>query len=619
MKKRYNLLSFLITMLLMMSVSYAEAGNVRITLETPGAGHKIGVGETFYIIITATNCPGQLDVPGKPSGAVVLYNSSSKSVSTVSENGRMSQSVSTTMTLTCKAAETGRFSFGPVKVGDVSSNRVSYEITAGAQSQAASGQRRTMSSGEEYDENEGPKFIGKGNDEIFLKASVSKTSAYEQEAIVYTVKLYTTYEPIKFLGATAAPKFDGFVVEESKAVSSSLSFEQYNGKTYAIATIARYIIFPQKTGKLKIQGNTYTVSTDARQYYHDPFFQTLTVKRPVQLNVTPNDLVVDVRALPSPAPAGFTGAVGSYSITSRLPSQKYLTNTAASIVYTVDGTGNVKYVKMPELNDIYPEAIEVYSPNVSTDASVGASEVSGKAVFDYTFVPMETGGFHIPDVKFVYFDPASGSYKTSVAKGYDISVGRGEASEKSQKTLRFEKSLMDTTDGRQGISGPYVKTWWYWLFYIVPTVALAVSLWTYRRYLAVHADIAGLKSRRAAKMAMRRLRKAEKCMKAGNEDAFYDEMLSALWGYLGDKLKMPTSELTRQNVTDVLLAHGISMDVLTPMLALLDDCEFAKYADSTARSGMKEIYARGVEAIESVDSEFSNAGKNNKEEKDEEI
>ena len=151
-------------MLLMMSVSYAEAGNVRITLETPGAGHKIGVGETFYIIITATNCPGQLDVPGKPSGAVVLYNSSSKSVSTVSENGRMSQSVSTTMTMTCKTAETGRFSFGPVKVGDVSSNRVSYEITAGAQSQAASGQRRTMSSGEEYDENEGPKFIGKGND-----------------------------------------------------------------------------------------------------------------------------------------------------------------------------------------------------------------------------------------------------------------------------------------------------------------------------------------------------------------------------------------------------------------------------------------------------------------------
>ena len=208
-----------------------------------------------------------------------------------------------------------------------------------------------------------PKFIGKGDGNLFLKASVSKSSAYEQEALVYTVKLYTTYDAIKFIGASAAPKFDGFVVEESKAISSQLNYETYNGKTYATAVIARYIIFPQMTGSLKVTGNTYTVAVDQREYYHDPFFGSMSYSTPLQLNVTPNDLSVDVRPLPVPKPADFSGGVGKFSISSSLKSSEFKTNQAAAIVYTVTGSGNLKYVQLPDLQSIYPSEIEIYIPS----------------------------------------------------------------------------------------------------------------------------------------------------------------------------------------------------------------------------------------------------------------
>ena len=223
-----------------------------------------------------------------------------------------------------------------------------------------------------------------------MRASVSESNVYEQQALVYTVKLYTTYDAIKFIGATAAPKFDGFVVEESKAVSSSLDYETLDGKTYATAVIARYIIFPQMTGQLKVIGNTYTVSVDQREYYHDPFWGNMAVNSPLQLNVSPNDLTVNVKALPSPKPADFSGGVGKFTIASQLKSNNFKTNQAASIEYIVTGSGNLKYIQLPDLSTSFPPQLEVYTPKTDVKANVGSSNVSGSVSFDYSFMRLLT-------------------------------------------------------------------------------------------------------------------------------------------------------------------------------------------------------------------------------------
>ena len=502
-----------------------------------------------------------------------------------------------------------------MSVGGVKSNVLRYTI--GKQGSSGGGREpsRQQPSAATDDDSSKPKFIGKGDGNLFMRASVSETNVYEQQALVYTVKLYTTYDAIKFIGATAAPKFDGFVVEESKAISNSLSYETYNGKSYATAVIARYIIFPQMTGQLKVVGNTYTVSVDQREYYHDPFWGNMAVSSPLQLNVSPNDLVVNVRPLPAPKPADFSGGVGKFTLSSQLKSKDFKTNQAASIEYIVTGTGNLKYVQLPDLSTLYPAQLEVYTPTTDVKANVGSSNVSGSVSFDYSFMPLEEGTFKIPSIRLVYFNPETGKYETSESKGYDITVGKGKSSGKSQTNsrLRFDPELQDVDASDLSLVHiPYIYKWVYWLWFILPFAMLSISGIVYRNYMKSHADLAAFNSRRANKLAGRRLRKAYANMKKGNVEAFYDELLIALWGYLGDKLKMPTSELMRDNIKAVLDKNGIPEEQTAKLLESLDNCEYVKYSPDSGKASMKKSYDEAIDVINSLERSFKKIKTNEK-------
>lgn len=594
MKSRlYFLIVFSFTFL------FSWAG-VSVRLQTPGSGGKVAVGQKFQIIVVASGSGGDLQAPN-PQGAEVIYRTSNSE----SINGNFTSE----STLTLLATTPGTYSFYAT-FGRQRSNVVKYTVTDASGSVPSSNpgnaasQSSSQSSSQTYTTPQsGPQFIGKGNENMFLRASVSKTNVYEQEAIVYTIKLYTTYQYIKFLGATAAPKFEGFVIEEDKVADAQQSFENYNGRTYKAAVVCRYIIFPQKAGKLKITGNTYTVSADAMEYYNDPYFQRMVVKRPVELNITPNDLVIDVKELPSPRPANFSGGVGKFSITSSLPSQSFKTNQAAVIKYTVSGHGNLKYINLPDLSSVYPSQLEVFTPESSINASVQGSTVGGSVVFTCSFMPVETGEFSIPPVSLVYFNPETGKYETSQARGYTIKVGQGSASDKSQTVRRFDSRLLPVGDLSKE-SVPWVHTFPFWLWFIIPSFGFVIALLWWIYYMRSHSDMEALMSRRAARLARKRLRKAADCLRRGDYGKFYDEMLFALWGYMGHKLKMPTSELTRKNILEVLTAHGVAESTATRAIALIDDCEFAKYSPSKDGEGMKSVYDRGASLISSLDSEF---------------
>lgn len=595
---------------------FADASSVKLT-ESPARGKRaIEVGDVFYIYIEVTDLRDRPSVPSSVPGAKILYFDHTAQMSQMtSVNGNVRQSTSDTWTVTLKAQKEGTFSFGPVSVGGVKSNVLRYTI--GKQGSSGGGREpsRQQPSAATDDDSSKPKFIGKGDGNLFMRASVSETNVYEQQALVYTVKLYTTYDAIKFIGATAAPKFDGFVVEESKAISNSLSYETYNGKSYATAVIARYIIFPQMTGQLKVVGNTYTVSVDQREYYHDPFWGNMAVSSPLQLNVSPNDLVVNVRPLPAPKPADFSGGVGKFTLSSQLKSKDFKTNQAASIEYIVTGTGNLKYVQLPDLSTLYPAQLEVYTPTTDVKANVGSSNVSGSVSFDYSFIPLEEGTFKIPSIRLVYFNPETGKYETSESKSYDITVGKGKSSGKSQTNsrLRFDPELQDVDASDLSLVHiPYIYKWVYWLWFILPFAMLSISGIVYRNYMKSHADLAAFNSRRANKLAGRRLRKAYANMKKGNVEAFYDELLIALWGYLGDKLKMPTSELMRDNIKAVLDKNGIPEEQTAKLLESLDNCEYVKYSPDSGKASMKKSYDEAIDVINSLERSFKKIKTNEK-------
>ncbi|MDE7412515.1 MAG: BatD family protein [Muribaculaceae bacterium] len=607
-----------IFVLLIFSALAMSAGNIRLSVDVGRGQKNIGVGDLFYINIDVSNIGEEPSTPSSAPGAKVMYfDRVSQSSSFSSINGQVTQTSSSRYVLTLKATEEGKFTFGPISIGGDKSNTVSYTIGKGSSNSSSSGydddSSSDNSSGSSQTNSSGqPKFIGKGDSNLFLRASVTQTNVYEQQALVYTVKLYSTYDAIKFIGATDSPKFDGFVVEESKDVSHSLSVETFNGKTYGTAVIARYVIFPQMTGQLKVTGNTYTVSVDQREYYHDPFWGNMSYATPLQLNVTPNDLVVNVKPLPSPKPADFSGGVGRFSISSELKSSVFKTNTAASIVYTVSGSGNLKYIQLPDLNAVFPSELEVYTPTTDVQANVNGGNVSGKVTFDYSFMPLEEGVFKIPPVKLVYFNPETGQYETAVAKGYDVTVGKGQASSKSQanRPRHLDSKLMAVNPkDLKSEAVPMVTRFPFWLFFIIPFMVLVISVALNKRYIKTHADMASFNSRRADKLAKRRLKKAAACMRKNDSEGFYHELLVALWGYMGDKLKMPGSELMRENIKSVLEEKNVETPVIDGFISLLDTCEFAKYSPAGGQSGMEKAYQDAVKEINDVENAFKKGGK----------
>lgn len=570
---------------------------------------RIDVGDGFYLEITVSDVNG---VPSKPElpGAKLMYFNETSNMSSYSmdSQGHSTSSVKVVYTATLRAEKEGSYSFGPITVGGIKSNSVKYNIGAAMPSQQNGQQSQTsQSSGNANQDDSKPRSIGKGDQNLFLRATVSSSNAYEQQALVYTVKLYSTYTAIKFVGATASPKFDGFVVEESKDISSQLTFENYEGKNYATAVIARYIIFPQMTGSLKVTGNTYTIAVDRREYFHDSFWGTMSYSTPLQLNVSPNDLVINVKELPSPKPVDFSGAVGKFRLTSELKSNNFKTNQAASIDYILSGTGNIKYAQLPDLSALYPPELEIYTPTTKQDINVSGSNVSGSITYEYSFMPLDEGDFKIPEIRFVYFDPETGKYETSVAKGYNIHVGKGAAVKDngSRNRLKFDSELQQVkVTGLQKSVSPWIYRFSYWLWYLIPVILLLAAIITVRAYISRHADMLAFKSQRANKFARRRLRKAEVALKHHNREAFYDELLTALWGYLGDKLKMPTSELLRDNLRQVLSDRGIETSAIDKFIGIIDEAEFAKYSSAGGDDNMKKNYAEATDVINSLENQF---------------
>lgn len=597
MKRVKNILVILISLFCFI---VADAAKVSMQVEMPRGKRGISVGDTFWISVKLTDIDSKLSQPSNVPGAKLVYFSQTgRSSQSTIVNGNFSHTTSVTYTMTLKAEKEGNFKFGPLTVDGIKSNTVSYSIGKKDTSLSQSGGQSSSS----QDDQNGPKFIGKGDDKLFLRANVSKTSAFEQEALVYTIKLYSSYAGVKFAGATSAPTFDGFVIEESKINTIQMDYETYNGKTYATAEIARYIIFPQTTGDLKVLGNTYTISVNSQEYYKDPDWGHLTINRPVNLNVKPNDLIVKVKPLPSPRPANFSGGVGEFEIKSELQNSKLKTNHAASIVYSISGSGNLKYLKLPDLNNIFPSQLEVYSPSVKENISVNSNNTVGDISFDYSFMPLEEGEYAIPSVELVYFNPSTGKYETKQAKGYNVEVTKGEVSSKSQKKDRlvYNTELEDVGVNKSSTK-LIVDSLSYWLWYIVPILLLIIAISIYRRRINDLADIDLLKSKKANKVARKRLKKAEICLRAKDVDKFYDEILSAMWGYIGDKLRIPISDLNRENVRQKLGDAGVNSEDLDSLISLIDECEFAKYSSSLGQISMDNVYMHACDVINKLDN-----------------
>ena len=539
---------------------------------------------------------------------VLMGPTRSQQSSTQIINGKVSSSSSITYTYILMAGKEGTYTIPAASIevdGEkVFSNALTIKVlppdqTAG-NSQANQGGGGSSSSRGQI---AGSRITDK---DLFITATASKTTVYEQEAILLTYKVYTSVNLRQLM--EDMPDMKGFQMQEIQLPQQKqYSMEHYNGRNYNTIIWRQYVLFPQQTGKLEIPAVTFDGVVAQQTISDDPFdaFFNGGGYIEVKKKIVAPKVVINVKPLPV-KPANFSGGVGEFTMTSSINAKEVKTNDAVTIKLTIKGAGNMKLITSPEVK--FPEDFEVYDPKVTNNFDVSRAGLSGTQTIEYLAIPRHAGNFTIPPVEFVYFDLKSQSYKTLKTEAYDLKVekGKGNADQviadftnkENVKVLgqdeRFIK-LGDTTLTPKG--EVFFGTMGYWLGYLIPFIVFVALVVFFRKQAAENANVAKVKTKKANKVATKRMKLAGKLLAENKKNEFYDEVLKALWGYISDKLSIPVSQLSKDNIEAELTKHGVAEDVTKTFINALNECEFARYAPGDENEAMDKVYATSVDAI----------------------
>ena len=601
--KTYNKIIFALMMLLI-GVG-GIAAQVSFTAHAP---RQVIQGNKFNVTYVLRNAEGSNFKEPQVNGATKLYGPSlSTSYSSEWVNGKSSSSSSQEYTILYRADKEGtytidaatidadgkRYSTKPVTIQILPPDKSSSDNSADSRNQGV----RI----DDIDTQSASKPLS--TKDLFVRIEMSKQKVYEQEAVVCTIKLYTKYQISQFM-TTLQPSFDGFLIEELPISNNLNNVEHLNGENYMVAELKKCILFPQKSGKLTITSGNYDVTAVQYESIRSLFG---TIRQPVErkLQVKSNSASVNILPLPTPKPASFNGAVGEFTVTTSVKPNTFKTYEAATYIYTIAGSGNVKYLTAPTVN--FPSQFDVYDPQSTVNAKPNGSTVKGSMKFEYTFIPQYVGEYEIPASEFTYFNPSKGKYVTVNVPGQKFNVAKGVGSASvTKKDLELKnKDILHIKTGDLNLKkdhSMYLSSFAYWLWYILPVALLVSLLWYYRKTLKARSNVELMKNKRANKVAKKRLKQARAFMEANDSNKFHAEILKALWGYLSDKLTIPVSELNKENITSELEKYGAEENVVKDVMAILDKCEFAQYAPELGGSNMKEVYDEASDIMDKLES-----------------
>jgi len=592
--------------LLPAAVQTAKADDIVFKASAPEA---VAMGEQFRLTYTINTEATELRAPDFTDFQVLMGPSTSTSRNIQINNGTTTNVYTLSFTYIMMPKQEGTFNVPPATIKVKNSTYTSNELVI----KVLPPNSQTQSS-----ENAGDASTGNiKSDDLFVNMIVSNRNMYEQEGFLVTFKLYSA------VGVTVAgvsnlkfPEFEGFLVNDIE-VNSQWKLENYNGKNYQTAILKQSILNPQRSGEITIGSGRFDVVVRIRtqKRVRSFFDDLLDTYQDVNKVIVSSPVKINVKPLPSGKPASFSGAVGDFAMKTKINSDHIKANEAVTITVTLTGTGNLKVAKNPEVV-FPPNDFDIYDPKVDSKITISTGGTSGTKTIEYMAIPRFGGEFDIPEIKFSYFDIKSGTYKTLSSEAFHLQVDKGEGGEGGNAPVISNFSTQQNLN-MLGEDIRYIKLTGahftqnkdiffgsisYILVYVIITLLFALFFIIYRKQLKENANIALVRTKKANKMAVRRLKTAEKLLRTNQKEAFYEETLRAVWGYLSDKLNIPLSSLTKENVEAELSNSGIDAALSDEFIDILNTCEFARYAPSQAPDAMDQLFKQTNEAISKMEN-----------------
>ena len=578
---------------------------------TATAPQQVAVGQQFRLSFTVNT----QDVNGFHLGQIpdafeVLMGPSTSTQSSYQIiNGKASHTSSVTYTYILSATKNGSFTI-PAATINAEGNKISsntLSITVSGQAQAGTGNSRQRR--QEPEMRDAGTAIS-GND-LFIRVSANKKHVVEQEPILLTYKVYTLVDLTQLEGKM--PDLKGFHTQEVPLPQQkSFSIEQLNGRPYRTVTWSQYVMFPQITGKLEIPSITFNGIVVQRNRNVDPFeafFNGGSGYIEVKKAIKAPGVSIQVDPLPN-RPAGFSGGVGKFSISASIDKMEVKANDPITLHVVVNGVGNLKLIKEPVVN--FPKDFDRYDAKLTDKSKLTVNGVEGNMIYDFLAVPRHQGDFEIPAIEFTYYEPASKQFKTVSTNSFTLHVDKGDATTTTVQNFSNQEDLqllakdiryIKMGDSRQIVNGEYFfGSMGYWLAIII-LLGTFISLFVIFRQRAIaNADVVGSRAGKANKVATKRLKKASKLMQESRPGEFYDEVLRALWGYVGDKLNIDVAQLSQDNIRERLSERDVDGSTIDQFLDALNECEFERYAPGDPKGNMNKVYTKAMTAIEKIEN-----------------
>ena len=617
-KLKHTYRSILLMLGLMLSLPMlVSAIEIKFTASGP---KQIGNGEQFQVTYTRNTNGSGLGSPSFPDFDLLGGPSQSTNMSIV--NGAMSQSVSFTYYL--RAKKEGTFTIKPAKIKvngvEIESNNLTITVT---KADPAAAQRRQQQQRqqmfdpfadpfgfpEDNSANQPQEKIKANGQDIFLRVNVDKRKVYQGEPIISTLKIYSRVDLVGFQDIKF-PAFTGFWNEEIQSNSQiDLKPEVIDGVQYQVGTFKQMVLTPQKSGSISI--DPFEVDAVVRQRAQrrgrslfDQFFGSY---ENVAVKLKSQAMKIEVLPYPGTKPADFSGISGKLKMAVSLDKTTTKSNEAVNLKLTIGGSGNLKLLEAPALS--FPPDIEAYDPKTNDKISVNQAGISGSRTFEYLLIPRYAGDFKLGPFSISYFDLEKKAYVTLTQPEISLHVDKGEGQAEGPavsgttnkedlkiigQDIRFIKTNQPTfkQHGEYFFGSPL-----HLLGLLLPAALFVLFFIWLNIRRKKNADQGYVKNSRATKLAKKRLAKAEKLLKQNNTAAFYEEIARGLWGYVGDKLLIEVSSLTKDNVKDKLLQRGTSEALIDRFLKVLNDAEFARYAPSAAGISPEQVLNESVKII----------------------
>ena len=604
-------------MLIMLTGVTVIAQDVTFTAQAPKA---VVVGERFRITYKInTRDAKELRAPDMKSLQILSGPNTSTQSSYTIINGKSENSTTITYTYIVVATEQGDVELdgATIKAGgkQITSNKLTIKVLPPDQaSQAQGGQGQGSNQAQSRPSSGQSSAVG--NDDLFMLATVDKTTVYEQEAILLTFKIYKLPSVDLQAMSNKMPDLKNCHVQEVELPQQKeFNLEHYNGRNYQTMVWSQYVLFPQHSGELEIPATPFegTIAQRVDNNTGDIFDMFFNSSRYVEVkkDLTTRPIKINVKPLPQGKTSAFYGGVGDFSISSTISSTDVTANDAVTVRVILSGTGNLKLVKTPEMK--FPQDFDIYDPKIDNKYSIKGGRQTGNKVYEYLIIPRHAGQYTIPALEFQYFDPKSAQYKTIKTDEYTLNVARGQGGGESQGSVSYvskedlkfvgqDVRFHSTPMKLKSDSSQFFGSLLFWLSLALPLIILIVLVAISRKRVADNANMAKVRAGKANSVAVKRLKVARKLMKESRKDEFYDEMMRALLGYFGDKLSIPVAELSKDNIEAELKRRKVAEEPVKQVIGLLDDCEFARYAPGDDTGRMDRLYEQAAGVIGQIEN-----------------